>query len=172
MSHARTDHQAFLQQIETHRGLLYQVAHAYCAQRQDRADLIQDMVLELWRAFPRYDGRAAFSTWMYKVALNVAISRFRGASRRERSIADDAALGLDLIAADQAMETDHDLIALRQLIAQLEPLNRALILLYLEGHGQDVIAETLGLSTTNVATRINRIKQKLKGLGANPEETA
>ena len=169
---ARTDHDVFLRQIEPHRAILYQVANAYCARREDRGDLIQEIVLELWRAYPRFDARAAFSTWMYQVAVNVAISFFRGESRRIRDALPIEDFGLDLAAADRALDADHDLLALHQLIAQLDEINRALILLYLEGHGQDDIAAMLGLSATNVATRINRIKQRLQKLYAAVEATA
>ena len=169
----RTDHDAFLRQLEPHRAILYKVANAYCARREDRGDLIQEIVLELWRAYPRFDARAAFSTWMHQVAVNVAISHFRGESRRIRDALPIDEFGLDLAAADRALDADDDdLLALHQLIAQLDEVNRALILLYLEGYGQDEIAAMLGLSATNVATRINRIKQRLQQLYAAEEVTA
>lgn len=169
---SRTDHDAFLQQLQPHRAILYKVANAYCARREDRGDLIQDIVLELWRAYPRYDGRAAFSTWMYQVAVNIAISKFRGEGRRVRDALPIEDFGLDLGAADVAMERDdEDLFALHQLIRQLDEVSRALILLYLEGHGQDEIAAMLGLSATNVATRVHRIKQQLQRAYAAPEAT-
>jgi RNA polymerase sigma factor (sigma-70 family) len=168
---ARTDHDAFLALLQPHRAILYKVANAYCARREERGDLIQDIVMELWRAFPRFDARAAFSTWMHQIAVNVAISHFRGASRRVRDALPIEEFGMDLAAADRAMDADHDLIALQQLIAQLEPVNRALILLYLEGYAQDEIATMMGLSATNVATRINRIKQRLQKNHAAAETT-
>jgi RNA polymerase sigma factor (sigma-70 family) len=170
---SRTDHDAFLRQLQPHRAILYKVANAYCAQREDRGDLIQDIVLELWRAYPRYDGRAAFSTWMYQVAVNVAISKFRGEGRRVRDTLPIEDFGLDLHAADAAMARDEeDLFALHQLIRQLDEVSRALILLYLEGYSQDESAAMLGLSATNVATRIHRIKQKLLRDHSAAEERA
>lgn len=169
---SRSDHDAFLHRIEPHRAILYQVANAYCARREERGDLIQDIVLELWRAFPRFDGRAAFSTWMYQVAVNVAISHHRGESRRIRDALPIEDFGLDLAAADRELDADHDLIALHQLIAQLDAINRALILLYLEGHGQEEIAAMIGLTPTNVATRINRIKLRLQKMHAANEDIA
>ena len=80
--------------------------------------------------------------------------------------------GLDLAAADRELDADHDLIALHQLIAQLDAINRALILLYLEGHGQEEIAAMIGLTPTNVATRINRIKLRLQKMHAVNEDIA
>jgi len=63
----------FVAHLQAHKGILYKVANAYCARREDRGDLIQEMILELWRAYPRFDGRASFSTWMHTIAMNVAI---------------------------------------------------------------------------------------------------
>ena len=151
----------FLAQLDRHKPILYKVASAYCARREDRGDLIQDIVIELWQAYPRFDGRAAFSTFMHRIAMNVAISHYRGESRRIR---DALPIGeFDLAAADRVMDdAGDDMHALQQLIAQLDEINRALILLYLEGYGQDEIAAMIGLTPTNVATRINRIKQRLQ----------
>jgi RNA polymerase sigma-70 factor (ECF subfamily) len=163
----------FLAMLDTHRGILYKVANAYCAKREDRGDLIQEIVIELWRAWPRFDGRAAASTWMHQIAVNVAISVYRGQSRRIRDALPIEEFGLDLAAADREMGTQSDdLLALHQLIAQLDPINRGLILLYLEGYSQDEIASMIGLSATNVATRVGRIKQQLTQLGNPSKDTA
>ncbi len=159
----RNGHDDFLRQLAPHKAILYKVANAYCAQRADRGDLIQDIVLELWRAFPRFDQSQRFSTWMYQVAVNVAISHHRGESRRIRDALPIEDFGLNLTAADAVLARDEDnLFALHQLIAQLDEVNRALILLYLEGYAQDEIGRLLGLSPSNVSTRINRIKQRLQ----------
>lgn len=149
--------------VQAHRGILYKVAQLYCQRREDRADLIQEILLELWRSFPRYDGQAAFSTWMHRVGVNVAISFFRGESRRIRDALPIEEFAMDLTAADHTMDAAaSDLAALHQLVGQLDALNRALILLYLEGYAQDEIADMLGISASNVGTRIQRIKQRLQ----------
>ena len=71
--------EAFLQLLDAHKGILYKVANAYCVRREERGDLVQDIIVELWRAYPRFEPtRAAVSTWMYRIALNVAISARRG----------------------------------------------------------------------------------------------
>lgn len=159
----RDQQAAFLDALDRHKGLLYKVANAYCARREDRGDLIQDVIAELWRAWPTFDGRVAVSTWMYRIAMNVAISLHRGESRRIRDALPIEDFGMDLAAADAVLDADgDDLRALHQLIARLEPIERALILLWLEGHGQEDIGELLGLSTSNVSTRIHRIKQRLQ----------
>lgn len=169
----RSSQSAFIDALEPHRGILYKVANAYCARREDRGDLIQEIVVELWRAWPRFDGRATFSTWMHQIAMNVAISCYRGESRRIRDALPINEFGMDLAAADQAMAAQSDdLLALHHLIGQLDAINRALILLYLEGYGQEEIASMIGITSSNVATRIGRIKHKLQRLNAGNGENA
>ena len=151
----------FLERLQAHKGILYKVANAYCARREDRGDLIQDMIVELWRSFPSFDGRASFATWMHRVAMNVAISFHRSEGRRIRDAVPIEDFGMELADADAVLDAEDDeLRALHQLIARLEPLDRALVLLYLEGYGQDEIGGMVGMTASNVGTRINRIKNK------------
>ena len=171
MSETRTDH-AFLGQLQQHKAILYKVANAYCSRREDRGDLIQEIVVELWQSWPRFDPAAKFSAWMQRIAVNVAISFYRGESRRIRDALPLEEFGMDLAAADRVLDAEgDDLRALHQLIARLDEVNRALILLYLEGYSQDEMAAMVGLSASNVATRINRIKQKLQRDYAAAEES-
>lgn len=171
MSETATDH-AFLGQLQQHKAILYKVANAYCSRREDRGDLIQDIVAELWQAWPRFDASAPFSAWMQRIAVNVAISFYRGENRRIRDALPIEEFGMDLAAADRVLDGEgDDLRALHQLIARLDEVNRALILLYLEGYSQTEMAAMVGLTPTNVATRINRIKQKLQREFAAAEET-
>ena len=119
------------------------------------------MVAQRWRSFDRYDERYRFSTWMYRIALNVAISFYRSEARRSRFHvpAEDTLLEIPAEAAGST-GSDDDLRLLQHLIGQLEALDRALVLLYLDGNRYDTIAEILGISETNVGTKISRIKQK------------
>lgn len=153
----------FLAVLEAHKGVLYQLAHAYCARPEDRGDLIQDMIVELWRAWPKFDARRArASTWMYRIAINVAISAHRSDGRRVRDAVPIDAVAMDLAAADAELAAgDDDLHALQQLLARFDAVSRAIVLLYLDGHGHDEIAEFTGLTATNVSTRLHRIKQQL-----------
>ena len=163
---------AFLAALQQHRAILYKVANAYCSRREDRSDLIQDIIVALWQSWPRYDRSAAFAGWMQRIAINVAISFYRGESRRIRDALPIEDFGMDLAAADRVLDAEgDDLRALHQLIARLDETDRALVLLYLEGHAQEEIAALVGLSVTNVATRINRIKQKLQRAYAAAEES-
>lgn len=143
-----------------HRRIATKVAGTYCSHPEDRRDVVQEIATQLWRAFPSYDGARPFSTWMYRIALNVAISFVRRASR-DRTIAVDGA-SLDNVPGDGADEPDERLRTLRRLIAELDDLNRALVLLYLDERSYREMSEILGISETNVATKLNRIKQRIR----------
>jgi RNA polymerase sigma-70 factor (ECF subfamily) len=151
--------------LREHRKIIFKLAAAFTRQPEDRQDLAQEITIQLWRAFPRFDpARARFSTWMYRIALNVAISQFRrdtGSLAAQTEPLEDH--HLNRIASQQPdPEGDERLAALWELIDKFEPLNRALIVLYLEDRNYAEIAEIIGISPTNVATKISRIKQTLR----------
>lgn len=153
---------AFAALVGQHRGVVFKVAHTYCWHQDDRDDLVQDILAQLWRAYPSYDAARPFPTWMYRVALNVAISWVRGPGARQRvTVPFDADLH-DLPGAAADPVADERQRALSQVIQGLDPLNRALLLLYLDDHSYRDIAAVLGLSETNVATKISRLKQRIK----------
>ena len=158
--------QRFESLLHEHRRIVFKVAGLYSRSTADRDDLMQEISAQLWRSFAGYDeARAKFSTWMYRIALNVAISQ----ARRERWSEADRFEPLELHhletvgGGEPIAEKDERLPALYAFIGQLDPLNRALILLYLEDRHYAEIADVLGISETNVATKINRIRQKLRG---------
>ena len=154
--------QHFGELLERHRGIVFKVAYSYCPHPDDRADLVQEIAAQLWRAFPGYDAERSFSTWMYRIALNVAISSLRNSRRRDlHSVPLDESL--DDVPGDEGdHETAEQLRLLRQYIARQDPLNRALLLLYLEDRSHREIAEILGISEGNVATKISRLKQRIR----------
>ena len=149
--------------LERHRKIVFKVANMYCRNPEDRRDLAQEIGTQLWRSFPGYDATRSFSTWMYRIALNVGISFARQAGHRERhsvSIDDSAIDAIDENAT--LSEPDERVRALHRFIDQLDVLNRALMLLYLDDRSYREIAEVLGISETNVATKINRLKQRIR----------
>jgi RNA polymerase sigma factor (sigma-70 family) len=149
--------------IEGHKKILYKVAWTYCRDREDRRDLVQEMLIQVWRSFERFDERVKFSTWMYRIAMNVAISHYRHEKRRMRDTLPLEEFGMDIATADALFEEQADnMRVLEKLIAGMDEMNRALILLFLDGFSHEEIADVVGISTTNVATRINRIKQRLQ----------
>ena len=158
----RSRQEEFLSLLEEHRKILYKVASSYCRNPTDRQDLVQEIVVQLWRSFDRYDERYKFSTWMYRIALNVAISFVRSEQRRARASVPLEDAIVETVAAPEPPSTDQDFLRLQRFIDQLGEVDRALVALYLDGNRYDAIAEVLGLSETNVGTKLNRIKQKLR----------
>ncbi|MFC5488982.1 sigma-70 family RNA polymerase sigma factor [Dokdonella soli] len=148
--------------LERHRGIVLKVANTYCRHVEDRRDLAQEISAQAWKAFRSWDDGRSFSTWMYRIALNVAISFVRSARMHDRHSTplDEAGdePGLD---DEASRETDDGIRALYRCIARLDPLNRALLVLYLDDKSHREIAEILGLSETNVATKIGRLKIRI-----------
>lgn len=160
---ASAEQERFLALLDQHRNILYKVAYAYCRHPEDRRDLVQDMAIQLWLSYQRFDGRVQLSTWMYRIAMNVAISFFRSEKRRIRDTLPIEDFGLDIAAADGIFdEAGDNMRVLKKLIDALDEMNRALVILFLDGFSHEEIANVLGITTTNVATRLNRIKLKLQ----------
>jgi len=152
----------FASLLEQQKRTLYKVAYIYCRDPEERQDLIQEMVFQLWRAFRRFGGRSGVATWTYRVALNVAISWRRRDGRRIRDTA-PLEIVLNVAEADQAFDADSEKSqVLRALIDGLDEFSRSLVLLYLEGLDHAEIAGILGTSASNVGTRLGRIRHKLK----------
>ncbi|BFI95670.1 MAG: sigma-70 family RNA polymerase sigma factor [Rhodanobacter sp.] len=160
----RADQQRFEALWREHRGIVLKVASVYARGAEERRDLAQEIGAQLWRAFASYDERRAkFGTWLYRIALNVAISHLRRSGGEAARFEPLDEMHLETVAGETAMEPDERLVALYAFIGELDALNRALILLYLEDRSYAEIADVLGISATNVATKINRIKTRLRG---------
>lgn len=155
--------QRFLDALENHKKILYKIARLFSASAADRQDLIQEMMIQMWLNFDRFDQRSKFSTWLYRVCLNVAISWRRKQHRHvHEHIAFDENL-LEMMVSDSPDENaSHRALMIQSILQKLDEMDRALILLYLEGQEQDDIALIMDMSTSNVATRIGRIKLKLQ----------
>ncbi|RZL16673.1 MAG: sigma-70 family RNA polymerase sigma factor [Hymenobacter sp.] len=152
---------AFADLLAQHQDLLYKVATLYCPDSDDRQDLLQEMRVQVWQSFPRYDRRVALSTWLYRVALNTAISFYRQTARRQARTVGLTAEALHM-PEPSTSDQEGQLRRLEQFISELGELDKALMLLYLEAHPHAVIADILGISLSNVATKVGRIKEKLK----------
>lgn len=146
--------------LDDHKKILYKVCNSYCRNRDDREDLAQEIVIQLWQSFRSFDDRCRFSTWMYRICLNVAISFYRRETTRTRYVLSDEDHLLNAI--DETANQSDDIQVLYQFIAALDPLHKALVLLYLDGNSYLEIADVLGITETNVATKISRLKQTMK----------
>ena len=158
----------FAELLERHRGIVFKVAATYCRNPADREDVAQEIVTQLWRAFPKFDATRTFSTWMYRIALNVAISFVRTNSVRARhTVALDHTHDVE---GPTNAEDDERARVLYSFIDRLDALNRALLLLYLDEHSYRDIAAILGITETNVATKISRLKQRFAREAAQGDE--
>jgi RNA polymerase sigma factor (sigma-70 family) len=151
----------FVRIIELHRGIIYKIAHSYCKNEEDRKDLVQEIVIQLWRSIDTYNGVYQYSTWIYRIALNVAISFYRKENKRTLGLAPFTESILYLPEAPNTGEKEETLRLLQQYISELKEFDKALTLLYLEEKSYKEMAEIMGISETNVATKISRIKKKL-----------
>ena len=152
----------FLSVIESNKGIIYKVANAYCNNPEDRKDLVQEIIIQLWKSFDKYNGQSAYSTWIYSIALNTAISFYRKENRRKQ-VSHPLSDGIIYFTESAPKNEDEKNIAvLQRFIAELKELDKALMLLYLEEKTYKEIAAIIGITETNTATKIGRIKARLK----------
>lgn len=162
------DTHSFPDLLRRHAGLIHKVAYASCRSAADREDVRQEIAVQLWRAMDRYDGRSAVTTWVYRIALNVAISCHRR-ERRHQQGREPFAEEVHAVGEPTVLPSE-DVQRLLDCIDGLPPLDKALVLLYLDGHDHAATAEVLGLSVSNVGTRLHRIKDKLRvGFAQRPD---
>ena len=168
-----------MQLVNAHKGILYKVCRLYQDQEEDRRDLLQEIVLQLWASYGSFRGDSQFSSWMYRVALNTAIVYFRKQSRRpDRPVAghshpatggdpDHLTAGSDL-PEEPGPAREHDQLAVfYRAVQQLTKVEKALIFLYMEGRSGKEMAAILDLSPGNVRVRLNRTKEKLQHIIKN-----
>lgn len=152
----------FVKTIKENKGIIYKIARSYCKDPDDKQDLIQEILFQLWRSFDKFDSSYKFSTWMYRIALNVSISFYRKEKLRQQINQPLPESVLYLKEDNTAKDLNNKLDQLHQFIQELKELDRAIIILYLEGNSQQDIGEILGLTVTNVSTKVSRIKEQLK----------
>lgn len=154
-------YERYLEIVEKHKGIVFKVTRSYCKNEFDREDLAQEILAQIWRSLDTYDDTFKITTWMYRVALNVAISFYR----KDKSVVykhtelEDQLLSYDM---EQERENEKGLAQLYEFISELNDIDKAVLLMYLEGETQSEIAANLNITVSNVSTKISRIKQKLK----------
>ena len=157
----RKERNKVIQIILQNRGIIHKVANMFCKSREDKDDLIQEIMTQLWSSFEKYDDAYKLGTWMYRVSLNVAISFYRKNQTLEKYFMplDEK---LDIISNDENEVETNNLELLEKFINELREFDKALMLLYLDKKSHQEISEILGISTNNVSTKIARIKEGLK----------
>ena len=151
----------FLQIIKRNQGIIHKVCNIYCDDQDDRNDLFQEIVAQLWKSFPSFREESKFSTWMYRVALNTAITTFKKTKRRP----DQNRLTYENFQVKDEnydTETEDEIKNLHRAVAQLTGIEKSIVLLFLENKKYEEIAEITRITQNYVRVKMNRIKKKLK----------
>jgi RNA polymerase sigma-70 factor, ECF subfamily len=151
--------QEFLHLIEQHRGILVKICSLYARLPEEREDLFQEIIIQLWKAWPSFKGLSKFSTWMYRIALNTSISGLR--KKKAELVYMDHLQMPDTLHEDDAARREQ-LSSLYKAIRELPEIDRAVVMLYLEDHSYEDMEEILGISQGTLRVKMTRIKEKLK----------
>ncbi len=153
----------FLERLEKSQGIVHKVCNMYCDNSEDRKDLFQEILIHLWKSYPSFKGDAKFSTWMYRVAFNISIQHLRKAKKKK----EDSVLPehLDKFSLEnEEEEFGEEKRMLRIAINQLNEVEKAIIILYLEDRDNEEIADIIGITQNNVRVKMTRIRNKLKDI--------
>ena len=156
------EHQ-FVTNLEKHQNIAHKICRIYTNDQASHNDLFQEITIQLWKAYPKFRGDAKFSTWMYRVALNTAITLYRKKKRRIQT-QDYDNVHFKIKAEEYNDEVEQHLKLMYDAIRQLNDIDKALIFLYLEDKNYAEISYTLGITEVNARVKMNRVKTKLKNL--------
>ncbi|WP_159521974.1 RNA polymerase sigma factor [Sunxiuqinia indica] len=151
----------FVQIISQNQGIIHKVCSIYCDSEEDRRDLFQEILAQLWKSFPSFRNEAKFTTWMYRVALNTAITSFKKNKRQPDKTGIEVG-NFQLAVEEYDHETEEQIKLLHQAITNLSGIEKSIVLLYLENKKYEEIAEITGITQNYVRVKMNRIKKKLK----------
>ncbi|ASV31398.1 MULTISPECIES: RNA polymerase sigma factor [Maribacter] len=152
---------SFVTELQDNQNIVHKVCTLYTNDKESHNDLFQEITIQLWKAYPKFRGEAKFSTWMYRVALNTAITLYRKSKRRIDT--QDYESVIFKIKADEYDETEEQQLKLMyKAVRQLGDIDKALVFMYLEDKNYTEIAETLGITEVNARVKMNRIKTKLR----------
>ena len=154
---------SFVEQLQKHQNIVHKVCRLYSNNQDAHNDLFQEITIQLWRAYPKFRGDSKFSTWMYRVGLNTAITLYRK-SKRSIKTSDFDAYQFKIKAEEYDSTEVEQLKLLYQAVHQLNDIEKALVLLYLEDKDYREISETLGITEVNARVKMNRVKKKLKAI--------
>ncbi|APQ16334.1 RNA polymerase sigma factor [Maribacter hydrothermalis] len=151
----------FVTELQDNQNIVHKVCTLYTNDRDSHNDLFQEITIQLWKAYPKFRGDAKFSTWMYRVALNTAITLYR--KNKKRIDTADYESIIFKVKADEYDETEEiQLKLMYKAVKQLGDVDKALVFLYLEDKNYTEISDTLGISEVNARVKMNRIKTKLR----------
>lgn len=150
----------FITAVKENEGFIFKIASAYTNNSEDKNDLIQEIIYQLWKSFDKFNQYSKLSTWIYRVALNVAIYQLKKTKKRVLTVPIDEKL-LNYQEEENSKDEENWKI-FRQSIDNLNLLDKGIVLLYLNNKSYDEIAEVIGISASNVGTKLSRIKEKLR----------
>jgi len=154
---------SFVTQLEENQNIVHKICRLYTNDADSHNDLFQEITIQLWKAFPKFRGDSKFSTWMYRVGLNTAITLYRKSKRSVNTGAQDFDTVSFKITADEYDDTvEVQLRLMYDAVKQLNDIDKALVFLYLEDKNYKEISETLGITEVNARVKMNRIKEKLR----------
>ncbi len=151
----------FLEKIEKHKGVIFKISKMYMDHFDDQKDLFQEITFQVWKAYPSFEGKSQFSTWLYKVALNTAIV-FLKSEKKRSFIKNDEVDKFKIAADDYDDDQEMKLAKMYKAIQQLNEIDKALIFYYLQDYSGKEIAENMGITEVNARVKLNRAKEKLK----------
>ncbi|MBC6112746.1 RNA polymerase sigma factor [Pedobacter fastidiosus] len=150
----------FLTLINQHKAIIHKISKMYMHGVEEQRDLFQEIVMQLWKAYPNFKGHSKFTTWMYRVALNTALVYFKKEIRKvDKTPLDE---NIDVIDESDSAEKEEKLAYLYKAVQELNAVEKALIFLFLENQSHREIAENLGISEVNARVKLNRTKEKLQ----------
>ena len=152
--------QEFLHLLQKHKGILYKISRMYMDNDDDRNDLIQEMSYQLWKSYQGFEGNSQFSTWMYRVCLNTALTFFKKEQKNIKT--DEIRESFDKLDDDYSYEKENQLTYFYDAVKELNKVEKALIFLFLEGKSHKEIGQDLGISEGNARVKLNRTKDKLQ----------
>ncbi|MGJ8684750.1 MAG: RNA polymerase sigma factor [Nonlabens sp.] len=153
----------FVKQLEENQNIVHKICRLYTNDKDSHNDLFQEVTIQLWKAYPKFRGDAKFSTWMYRVALNTAITLYRKSTRRVKTT-DYESVQFKVTDLHEDDESAEQLTLLYGAVKQLNDIEKALVFLYLEDRNYREISETLGISEVNARVKMNRVKTKLTNI--------
>ncbi|MGB3607423.1 MAG: RNA polymerase sigma factor [Psychroserpens sp.] len=151
----------FVELLEKHQNIVHKVCRLYTNNQDAHNDLFQEITIQLWKAYPKFRGDAKFSTWMYRVGLNTAITLYRKSKRRIKTQAFES-VAFKIKSIDYDDTEEQQLKLLYKAVHQLNDIEKALVFLYLEEKNYSEISETLGITEVNARVKMNRVKKKLR----------
>ena len=153
----------FVSNLERHQNIVHKICRMYTNDQESHNDLFQEITIQLWNAYPKFRGDSKFSTWMYRVALNTAITLYRKSKKELRTQNyDEVSFKIKAEAYDD--EVEKQLQLMYKAVKELNDIDKALVFLYLEDQSYKEISDTLGISEVNARVKMNRIKKTLRNI--------